>query len=126
MAPEATDAENNPRRTSPDLPTRRAALLAAAGLLILAAAALGLRAASGNHPLPPPAERSHRVPINHADAQTLQLLPQIGPARAQAIILERQQAGPFRNPDDLTRVNGIAEKRAAALAPHVRFDPDPD
>jgi competence ComEA-like helix-hairpin-helix protein len=65
-----------------------------------------------------------RVEINRADAQTLQLLPGVGPTIAERIVRERNKS-PFSSLDDLTRVNGIGAKTAARLAPYVVFDPPP-
>jgi hypothetical protein len=48
----------------------------------------------------------------------LETLPGSGPARAQAIIAERE-ARPFRVPGDLRRVPGIGEATFQRLAPLV-------
>jgi competence protein ComEA len=69
------------------------------------------------------ADRVFRVRINSAEAAALELLPQVGPSRAEAIIEARERGGPFRSVVDLERVVGIAAKRAAAIAPYVRFEP---
>ena len=45
--------------------------------------------------------------INTASSVSLQELPGIGPARAEAIILYRENVSPFFYPEDLTRVSGI-------------------
>jgi competence protein ComEA len=51
------------------------------------------------------------VDINSADASTLaKELKGIGPARAEAIVAYRKQNGPFKSPDDLALVKGIAQK----------------
>ncbi len=47
-----------------------------------------------------------RIDPNRADAATLETLPGIGPARAAAIVAERQR-GRFDAPGDLRRVRGI-------------------
>jgi len=105
----------------------RAALLGAGLLTALAAAgfAAALARPQPRHPPADAAAAQWRVPINTADAPTLQLLPQVGPSRAEAIIEARRRGGPFRSPRDLQRVSGIAVKRAAAIAPYIRFDPAP-
>jgi competence protein ComEA len=54
------------------------------------------------------------VDINTADAQTLQTLDGIGPAKAQAIIEYRQANGPFKSVEDLAKVQGIGEKTLQA------------
>jgi competence protein ComEA len=59
-----------------------------------------------------------RIDLNAASATELETLPGIGPARAQAIIAERE-ARPFRVPGDLRRVPGIGEATFQRLAPLV-------
>jgi competence protein ComEA len=53
---------------------------------------------------------------NRADARTLEALPGIGPARAAAILAERERR-PFGEVDDLERVAGIGPKTRRRLAP---------
>lgn len=48
-----------------------------------------------------------KININRAEAWLLDALPGIGPARAQAIIDYRQENGPFRSIDEITKVEGI-------------------
>lgn len=50
-----------------------------------------------------------RVNINTATQAQLQTLPGIGQARAEAIIADREANGPFRLPEDITRVSGIGQ-----------------
>ena len=52
---------------------------------------------------------SGRVDLNTATEEELMTLPGIGEKRAQAIIKYREANGPFRIPEDLTRVDGIGE-----------------
>jgi len=59
-----------------------------------------------------------RIDLNAASQAELETLPGIGPARAQAIIAERE-ARPFRVPGDLRRVPGIGEATFQRLAPLV-------
>lgn len=47
------------------------------------------------------------IDINLADAATLELLPGIGPTKAQRIIEWRERNGQFRRVEDLLEVNGI-------------------
>lgn len=47
------------------------------------------------------------VDPNRADAVQLQRLPAVGPARAAAIVRERETNGPFTSVEDLTRVPGV-------------------
>ena len=49
------------------------------------------------------------VNINTADAEELDRLPGIGPAKAAAILEYRKSNGYFRVPDDLMKVPGIKE-----------------
>ena len=48
-----------------------------------------------------------KIDINRAEAWLLDALPGIGPTRAQAIVDYRQQNGPFRSTDEITKVEGI-------------------
>lgn len=59
------------------------------------------------------------VDLNAADAETLQTLPGIGPAKAAAIIAYREANGPFAALQDAANVPGISEqmtKKWAGLA----------
>jgi competence protein ComEA len=59
-----------------------------------------------------------RIDLNRASAAELETLPGVGPARAQAILTERQNR-PFAVPGDLRRVPGIGEATFQRLAPLV-------
>ena len=59
------------------------------------------------------------ININTAAQAELEVLPGIGPTLAAAIVAERERNGPFRSPDDLTRVHGIGEGRLAQLRAFV-------
>lgn len=50
-----------------------------------------------------------KVDLNTATAEELMTLPGIGEKRAEDIIADREANGPFRIPEDLTRVSGIGE-----------------
>lgn len=50
------------------------------------------------------------IPINRADAATLESLPGIGPALAGRIIEYRAAHGPFSRIEELTQVPGIGER----------------
>ncbi len=74
---------------------------------------------------PPPEEAASRgvlpdgrIDLNAASQAELETLPGVGPARAQAIIAERDTR-PFRVPGDLRRVPGIGEATFQRLAPLV-------
>jgi competence protein ComEA len=60
-----------------------------------------------------------RIDINHATAQQLDELPGIGPAKAAAIVADRELNGPFRSVDDLDRVKGIGPKMLEKLRASV-------
>ncbi len=59
--------------------------------------------------------------INQASREELEQLPNIGPARAQAIIEFREAHGGFQKPEDLLNISGIGEKTLERLREHIRF-----
>ncbi len=59
------------------------------------------------------------VDLNTADADTLDTLPGVGPATAQAILDHRARNGPFTSVDELLEVKGIGPAKLAELRPHV-------
>lgn len=63
------------------------------------------------------------LPLNINDDVTsgLELLPGIGPVKAQAIVDHRDKYGPFTNTEDLIQVHGIGIKTAEKLGPWVEF-----
>lgn len=61
-----------------------------------------------------------RLDPNAASAAALEVLPQIGPARARAFV-EARAKSPFCGPEDLERVAGIGPNRAKALEPWLDF-----
>ncbi|WP_260405343.1 ComEA family DNA-binding protein [Paenibacillus sp. 598K] len=68
---------------------------------------------------PDSAAASGLIDINRASAEQLDSLPGIGPAKAQAIIADREQHGIFRSVDELTRVRGIGDKMLEKLRPYA-------
>lgn len=58
---------------------------------------------------------SFPVNINTADADTLTALPGIGQVLAERIVAYRRQTGPFRAIEEITKVEGIGEKKAEAI-----------
>lgn len=56
-----------------------------------------------------------KLDINHATAAELDSLKGIGPAKAQAIVDDRELNGPYAAVDDLLRVKGIGEKLLAGI-----------
>ncbi len=75
----------------------------------------------------PPASDGTRTPaaiepidINRADRVTLDELPGVGPATADAIVTDRELNGPFVSVDDLERVSGIGPATLDRLRDLVR------
>lgn len=64
---------------------------------------------------------SWRVDVNRASVAELQVLPGIGPGRAEALVLERIRGGLFAGLEDLERVRGFGAVVLDRLAPHVAF-----
>jgi competence protein ComEA len=60
-------------------------------------------------PVTGPSQGSQKVDINRAEGWLLEALPGIGPTIAQRIIDYRKLQGPFRNPEEITRVSGISK-----------------
>ena len=77
---------------------------------------IGVPAPSPSEQTPAPTEL---ININTADAQTLQQLPGIGEKRAQDIIDYRNEHGPFRISEDLTKVDGIGEGTLQGLIDRI-------
>lgn len=62
------------------------------------------------------------VNINKADAATLaKRISGIGPAKAQAIVVYRQENGPFKSVHDLVKVKGIGEKLIDKNKPDLKL-----
>jgi competence protein ComEA len=64
-----------------------------------------------------------QLDLNRASAKELQALPGIGPARAQAIVRWRDENGPFRNFQDLSKVPGIGPATVARLRSRIVVRP---
>jgi hypothetical protein len=60
--------------------------------------------------------------LNRADPLALEVLPGIGPARAAAIVAERERR-PFARVSDITRVRGIGPVTLARLKDWVSVEP---
>lgn len=58
---------------------------------------------------------SFPVNINTADVDTLTALPGIGRVLAERIVAYRRQNGHFRAIEEITKVEGIGEKKAEAI-----------
>ncbi len=60
-------------------------------------------------------QQSAMVNINTADEAALTSLPNVGSAKAKAIVAYRTQKGPFKSVDDLKDVPGIGDKTLQTL-----------
>jgi len=60
-----------------------------------------------------------RIDINRAEAWLLDVLPGIGPSRAQAIVDYRQKNGPFRSTNELMKVEGIGTATYERIKPLI-------
>jgi len=95
-------------------------------LLVLWAAAvllLSVRALYRGVVTPPPclSVEPCRLDLNRASAADLEVLPGIGPRRAEALVLARLRGGPFLALEDLLRVDGFGPDMLRQLRPHVCF-----
>lgn len=71
-----------------------------------------------------PGTNDGRVNLNRATAEELDSkLPGIGPAKARAIVADREENGPFKSVDELVRVNGIGEKTLENIRDLVTVGP---
>lgn len=59
------------------------------------------------------------ININTADAELLETLPGIGPVKAQAIVEDREENGPFNVVESLIRVPGIGESTLEAILDYI-------
>ena len=73
-----------------------------------------------------------RINPNEAPPASLMRLPQIGPARARAIVRHRDRAGvppgrpkAFQTADDLQQIKGIGPAIVEDVRPWLRFDDPP-
>jgi len=68
----------------------------------------------------PVATTAKKIDLNTATAEELDKLPQIGPARAKAI-LEARAKGKFKNWDDFVKRNVVPANAEAAIKDLVKF-----
>lgn len=73
-------------------------------------------------PAPTAAPEKEKVDINTAGVEELMALPGIGEKRASDIVAERERGGPYRFPEDLTRVKGIGEETVAKLLEYITVE----
>ncbi|HYG75904.1 MAG TPA: ComEA family DNA-binding protein [Planctomycetota bacterium] len=66
-----------------------------------------------------------RLDVNSATAAELEMLPGIGPRRAQAILQERHKRGSFSTVWDLGQVPGLNRALLQRLEPLLRAGPSP-
>lgn len=64
-------------------------------------------------------DKSGKLDINRASAEELDSLKGIGPAKAQAIVDDRERNGYFTGVEQLTRVKGIGEKLLSTIKDSV-------
>lgn len=67
----------------------------------------------------PPLSAKYLVDVNKADWPEIIQLPGLGEVLAQRVIADRQNRGPFRDLDDLTRVDGIGAKTLEKIRPYL-------
>lgn len=60
-----------------------------------------------------------RVDVNSAGWPELAQLPGIGETLSRRIVASREEEGPFRRAEDLTRVHGLGPKKLEAMRPYL-------
>lgn len=78
----------------------------------------------------PPNDQPHpvrdpgfRVDVNRSDADTLQLLPGLGPSIAANVVTRRETSGPFRSKAELEEVRMIGPVLRERIEPWVTLGP---
>lgn len=56
------------------------------------------------------AQEAEKVNINQASVEEIAQLKNIGPKYAERIVQYRERHGPFKNPEDIVKVQGIGPK----------------
>lgn len=117
--------------SSSSVPSPRRSWWSVAVATVIAAAALGwleprpafaappaIAAATADEPdADPPAGKATtgRLNLNTATAEQLEMLPGVGPAKAERIVAFRGKHGPFKRVADLRRVKGFGRKTLKKL-----------
>jgi len=84
----------------------------------------------GGEPDEPPARKSNhkqisgKLNLNTANEEQLQLLPTVGPAKAERIVAWRAKNGGFKRVADLRRVKGFGYKTFKKLEPYLDIKGD--
>ncbi len=86
------------------------------------AAWLDSRDQTASNPLTSPEQITDRLNINLATASELELLPFIGPAKAQAIIDYRKVHGTFQKLEDVKQVKGIGDGIYAKIKSKIKLE----
>ena len=124
----AESAPDEEPTTAPHSRRRELSILLAVTWLALAGvgvtALVRYRPTSGpGDVLRPPAEADRFVVyVNEDDWVRIALLPRIGETLARRIVALRRREGPYRGPEDLTRVRGIGRRTVDYLRPYIRFE----
>ena len=71
---------------------------------------------------PQEAASVQQVNINTAGAEELEALPGIGQVRSQAIVDDREANGPFRFPEEITRVPGIGQGTLEEILDYITVE----
>lgn len=64
-------------------------------------------------------ELTGKLNLNTATEEQLQLLPTVGPAKAERIVAWRKKNGGFKRPADLRKVKGFGYKTLKRLEPYL-------
>lgn len=79
-------------------------------------------AAAGVEPASAMSGSYRRLDLNTASAEELELLPGIGPKKAEAVLAWRDTNGRFSRVEDLLEIKGIGERTLERLRPYVCVD----